>query len=228
MGLHVISLGGSLIVPDEIDFEFLKEFKQFILKRIEKGDRFIIITGGGKTARKYQIATEKIAQIDDSDKDWLGIHATRINGHLLRIIFKSEANLFVIKNPIKDLKEIEFNEKILIGSGWKPGFSSDYVAVLLAEKFNAEDVINLSNVEYVYSEDPRVNTDAKRYERICWDDFCEIVGDTWSPGMSAPFDPIASKKCRELKLKVAVINGKDLTSLNNYLDRNEFKGTIIQ
>ena len=223
----MISLGGSLIVPYEIDFEFLKEFKQFILKRIEKGDRFILITGGGKTARKYQTAAENIVQIDDSDKDWLGIFATRINGHLLKIIFKDEANKILIEDVDMDLKDLEFNEKILIGSGWKPGFSTDNVAVLLAEKFNAEDVINLSNVEYVYSEDPRVNPDAKRYERICWDNFCKIVGDTWIPGMSVPFDPIASKKCKEIKLKVAIINGRDLTSLNNYLDRKEFKGTLI-
>ena len=228
MGLHVISLGGSLIVPNEIDFEFLCEFKKFILKRIRKGDRFVLITGGGKTARRYQLVAEKVLDIDDSDKDWLGIFATRINGHLLRTIFKNEVHQTMIEDLNKDLKKIKFNEKILIGTGWKPGFSSDYVAVLLAQKFKAEDVINLSNVEYVYNEDPKTNSDAKKYERICWDEFCMIVGDTWNPGMSVPFDPIASKKCKQIKLKVAIINGRDLSSLENYLDGKKFTGTLIE
>ncbi len=228
MALHVISLGGSLIVPDRIDTDFLMYFKQFIIKRIEKGDRFILIAGGGKTARYYQEAAANVSGIDNEEKDWIGIHSTRLNAHLLKTIFKLWANPKVIKNYKTDLHEVEFNEKILIGAGWKPGWSTDYDAVLMAEKFGADSVINLSNVEYVYSEDPKMNPDAKRYEVITWDEFKEIVGDTWDPGMSAPFDPIASKKASELKLKVAIMNGKLIENLNDYLDGKSFKGTLIE
>lgn len=225
MTLHVISVGGSLIVPNEIDTDFLVSFKQFIIKRIEKGDRFILIAGGGKIARKYQEAASYVSGIDNEEKDWLGIHSTRLNAHLLRTIFKLHANPKVFKNFEKD--DIEFNEKILIGAGWRPGWSTDYVAVLLAKKYGAKSVINLSNIEYVYSEDPKVNPDAKRYEKITWKEFREIVGNEWDPGMSAPFDPIASKEASELKLKVAIMNGKNFTNLNDYLEGKKFKGTLI-
>ena len=227
MALHVISVGGSLIVPEEIDQDFLAAFKQFILKRIEKGDRFILIAGGGKTARKYQDAASHVSGIDNEEKDWIGIHSTRLNAHLLRTIFKMYANPKVIKNYETDLENLEFNEKILVGAGWKPGWSTDYDAVLLAEKYNAKSVINLSNIEYVYSEDPKLNSDAKKYETISWKDFRNIVGSEWDPGMSAPFDPIASKKAEALKLKVAILNGRSLNNLNNYLDNKKFKGTLI-
>lgn len=227
MTTHVISVGGSLIVPENIDTDFLASFKKFILKRIEKGDKFILVAGGGKTARKYQNAASSVSEIDNEEKDWLGIHATRINGHLLRTIFKKLANPKVITNYVKDLEDLEFNEKILVGAGWKPGRSTDYVTVLLAEKFGAKSLINLSNVEYVYSDDPRVNPKAKRYDKISWKEFRDIVGSVWDPGMSAPFDPIASKKAQELKLKVAIMTGKDLENLNKYLDGNKFKGTLI-
>ena len=109
MALYVISVGGSLIVPEEIDTIFLSSFKQFIIKRIEKGDRFILIAGGGKTCRKYQQAAAKVSGIDDEEKDWLGIHSTRLNAHLLRTIFKIWANPKVVSDFEDD---IDFKEKI--------------------------------------------------------------------------------------------------------------------
>ena len=225
MALYVISVGGSLIVPDEIDTVFLSSFKQFIIKRIEKGDRFILIAGGGKTARKYQHAASEVSGIDNEEKDWLGIHSTRLNAHLLRTIFKLWANPKIFSNFEED--DIDFREKILIGAGWKPGWSTDYDAVLLAKKYHADCIINLSNIEYVYSEDPKLNPHAKKYENISWRDFRKIVGDVWDPGMSAPFDPIASKEAEKSNLKVAIMSGKDLNNINDFLDGKKFKGTLI-
>lgn len=226
MTLHVISLGGSLIVPEEVDTSFLAAFKQFIIRRIEKGDRFILVAGGGKTARKYQTAAAEVSGIDNEEKDWIGIHSTRLNAHLLRTIFKLWAHPKVFKNFDKD--EINFTEKILIGAGWKPGWSTDYIAVLLAKKFGSKSVINLSNIEYVYSEDPKVNPEAKRYEKLTWAQMRSIVGNEWDPGMSAAFDPVASKEAEQDNLRVAVMNGKNFTNLNDYLEGKKFKGTLIE
>lgn len=227
MTTHVISVGGSLIVPNEIDSDFLKKFREFVIKRIEKGDKFILVSGGGKICRKYQSAALDVVDLDNEEKDWLGIHATRLNAHLLRSVFKDVANAYVIKDYIDDIKKVSFKEKVLVGAGWKPGWSTDYCAALLAEEFESKSVINLSNIDYVYSEDPRKNPNAKKYEKISWEDFREIVGNVWDPGMNAPFDPIASKKCHKNGIKVAILNGKDIENLQNYLDNKKFKGTLI-
>lgn len=229
MALHVISVGGSLIVPEEVDVAFLKSFKKFILNRIGKGDKFILVAGGGKLARKYQQAAIEVTSLDNEEKDWLGLHSTRLNGHLLRTIFKERAHPMLVTNYVVDLDKFSevFSQDILVGAGWKPGWSTDYVTVLMAKKFNASSVINLSNIEYVYSEDPRVNPSAKKYEKISWDEFKEIVGSKWDPGMSAPFDPIATKLASEIPLDVAIMNGKDLENLGKYLDGKDFKGTLI-
>ncbi len=226
MALYVISVGGSLIVPEEIDTIFLSSFKQFIIKRIERGDRFILIAGGGKTARKYQAAAAEVSGIDNEEKDWLGIHSTRLNAHLLRTIFKLWANPKIISNLEED--NVEFKEEILVGAGWKPGWSTDYDAVELAKRYKAESIINLSNIDYVYSEDPKLNPKAKKFEYISWKDFRKIVGDVWDPGMSAPFDPIASKLAEKASLKVAIMNGRDFDNLNDFLDGKKFKGTLIK
>ena len=103
----VISLGGSLIVPDKINIEWLREFKQIIEGMFEK-HRFIIICGGGKTARDYQNAAKEIVELDNEDLDWLGIYATRLNAHLLRTVFRESAHPQIIKDPTL---EIDFSIK---------------------------------------------------------------------------------------------------------------------
>jgi len=221
----IISLGGSLIVPEEIDSSWIKKFKNMIEKYVSGGYRFILISGGGKTARKYQNAAKDIAGLTGDDLDWLGIHATRINAHLIRTIFRTLAHPQIIKNPNE---KVDFKEKILVAAGWKPGFSTDYDAVLLAKQFNVKKIINLSNIDFVYDKDPRKFKDARKIENISWKDFRKIVGDKWDPGLNAPFDPVASRESEKLGLEVAIMNGKNLKNIENYLNARKFIGTIIK
>jgi len=221
----IISVGGSLIVPDEIDSKWLTEFKKIILKYISKGFRFIIITGGGKTARKYQNAAKEIAQLDNEDVDWIGIHSTRLNAHLMRTILRGYSHPKIIKDPTE---KIDFTEKVLIAAGWKPGCSTDYDAVLLAKNFGVKKLANLTNIDYVYDKDPKKFKDANLIEEITWKSFRKIVGDKWDPGLNAPFDPIASKESEQIGMEVAIMNGKNLENFEKYLNNKKFIGTIIK
>jgi len=224
----IISLGGSLIVPDEIDWKFVKDFKKLIEKYIKKKCKFIIITGGGKICRKYQDAASKITKLTDDDRDWLGIHTTRLNAHFIRTVFRKYAHPRINKNP-NDLEDFyNFKESILVAAGWKPGFSTDYDAVLLAKYLGFKTVVNFSNIDYVYDKDPNKFKDVKKIESISWKDYRKMVGDKWDPGMNAPFDPIASKLAQEENIEVAIMNGKNLENLENYLEGKKFKGTIIK
>jgi uridylate kinase len=224
----VISLGGSLIVPNEIDWKFVKNFKKVIERHIKKNFRFIIITGGGKTARKYIEAAGKIGSVTDHDRDWIGIHATRMNAHFIRTIFRKHAFSIINKNPSELQIFDNFREPILVAAGWKPGFSTDYDAVLLAKHFKASKMVNFSNIDHVYDKDPAKFSDAQKIEKISWPDFRKIVGDKWDPGMNVPFDPIASKCADEENIEVAIINGKDMKNFESYLGNKKFKGTIIK
>jgi uridylate kinase len=222
--IYVISLGGSLVVPNKINIKFLSLFKNIIEKKIKENKKFIIIVGGGKTARNYQNAAKALTKVSNEDLDWLGIHATRINAHLLLTIFRKYAHFRIIKNP---KEKINFKEKILVAAGWKPGFSTDYDAVLLAKTYGSDTIINLTNVDYVYNKDPNKFKSAKPFKEISWKDYLKLIEQKWIPGMSAPFDPISSKLAQKFKFKVVILNGKKIKNLKNYLENKKFKGTII-
>lgn len=220
----VISLGGSIMVPGEIDVKFLKGFRRLILSHVRKGRRFIIISGGGKTCRKYQKAASEIVRLGADDLDWLGIHATRLNAHLLRTIFREHAKREIVKNPTR---RVDFREKILIAAGWKPGFSTDYDAVLLAKRFGVRTIVNLSNIDYVCDRDPARYKNVKPFRNMSWRDFRKLVGDKWDPGLSKPFDPVASGMAQKLGIRVVIMNGRRLENLDSFLSGRKFIGTVI-
>ncbi|MCS7093090.1 MAG: UMP kinase [Patescibacteria group bacterium] len=223
----VISVGGSLIVPNGgIDTKFLANLNHFIRAQVAKGRRFILIAGGGKIARHYQEAGRTvIGNINDEDLDWLGIHATRFNAHLLRTIFQDIAHPRIITNYDKKLSN--WKEPVAIGAGWKPGWSTDYDAVILARDFRANLVINLSNVEGIYDKDPKKYPEAKIINKITWDEVEKIIGTEWRPGLNAPFDPIATPLAKRLGLTVIVTSGHNFNNLEKIIEGKSFKGTVI-
>lgn len=220
----VVSVGGSLIVPDQIDTDFLKRFKELILEKVQHGFTFSIIAGGGRTARRYQDAAQAVTPLSPQDLDWIGIHSTRLNAQLLRNIFVGYAHAHVIKNPTIDS---ESEEPITIAAGWQPGFSTDHCAVLIAKNIGAMRLANLSNIDYVYDTDPNKNKNAKKIEKISWPEFRTLIPAEWDPGLSSPFDPVAAKEAEALGLEVAIINGAKLAEFSNYLDNKPFVGTVI-
>lgn len=220
----VVSVGGSLIVPDDIDRDFLARFKALVLKKIESGFAFVIIAGGGQTARRYQEAATAVTPLSPSDLDWIGIHATRLNAQLLRNVFVGFAHPQIIKDPTAD---IDAKEPVLVAAGWRPGCSTDYDAVLIAKNLGATKLANLSNIDYVYESDPHLHPDAKKIENISWTRFRTLMPEEWDPGLSSPFDPIAAKEAEALGLEVALMNGAHLDEFEKYLDGQPFMGTII-
>lgn len=226
----IISLGGSIVAPEKVDTVFLTSFVALIRAHLEKNasNRVILIVGGGAPARVYQSAFREIMGSEKAPadaQDWIGIMATRLNAELVKACFGDLCDDKVVTDPTA--AEVVFAGKVLVAAGWKPGFSTDFDAVMLAERFSAKTVVNLSNIEKVYTADPRKVPDAKPLDRIGWKEFRAMVGDTWEPGKNVPFDPIASRKASELGLSVIAAGGRDISNLQAILEGREFVGTTI-
>ncbi|MBQ9495127.1 MAG: UMP kinase [Treponema sp.] len=257
MTTKILSVGGSIIAPEKPDVDFLCNFIAMARTWVNaKNDRrLIFVAGGGAPARVYQQAyrnvladmvtsqcgmtqsngaesvgtaqgcgANSIVQESSDAADWIGIMATRLNAQLLKACCGNLCSDDVVYNPTGD---VQFTGKILVASGWKPGFSTDNDAVLLAEKFNADTVVNLSNIEKVHTDDPRTNPDARPLDAISWKDFRDMVGNEWTPGKNTPFDPVASKKAEQLGLTVICASGKNIENIRAILDGTHFIGTKI-
>ena len=220
----IISLGGSLIVPEDIDIDFLKDFRNLILSHVAQGKKFVIITGGGKICRKYQNAAKEIVDSSNEDLDWIGIASLKLNAELLRVLFGEKAYPKVI---IDLSKEFSLDQSIVIGSAYEPGHSTDMDAILAAKTVGAKKLINLSNTDYVYDSDPKKNPDAKKIEKISWKEYRVLIPKEWHPGLNTPFDPIASKMAEEEGIEVMIMNGKPISNLEKCLNGEKFVGTLI-
>nr|QQK87088.1 uridylate kinase [Treponema denticola] len=227
----VLSVGGSIVAPDKPDFDFLDKFSKTIRSWLSQDSsrKIIMVIGGGAPARDYQNAYRTVcdlrkASAKNDEADWIGIMATRLNAQLVKAVFEDLCPNPVVYDPTTvDM----FGGQILVAAGWKPGFSTDNDAVVLAERFSGNLVVNLSNIAKVYTDDPKKNPEAKPIDSISWEDFIKIVGTEWVPGKNTPFDPIASQRAQKAGIKVICAAGKGIENLENILNGKDFKGTVI-
>lgn len=235
----VIALGGSIVHPDEIDIEFLKKFKRFLAPflrtrgggsksgTLKSGTRFVLVVGGGKLARRFQEAAHAVSKLADEDKDWIGIHATRLNGHLLRTIFRDVADPVMIdlRGRIAALKY-----PVTIAVGWRPGWSTDYVAMQLAADFGAGEAIIAGKPSHVYDRDPGkkgAGRGTKKFDKMSWGDYRKLIPRKWKPGLHAPVDPVGAALGERAGVRAIVIDGRNLKNFAALLNGNDFQGTII-
>ena len=218
----ILSLGGSIVAPDGIAIDYIEQFVKLISKH--KNKRFIVVVGGGKPARMYQSAAKQF-HANNTDLDWIGVRATQLNAELLRAAFGKEAHSEVINDPSKKLTT---KKRVIIASGWKPGWSTDYDAILFAKQTKTKFVINMSNIDCVYDKDPNKFIAAKQYSTMSWNELLKLTGTKWDPGANAPFDPIAAKEAKKIKIEVVVCNGRNLENVDAIIQRKSFVGTTIR
>lgn len=210
-------------MPDEVNQDYLRKFVAFINRNRSRW-RFIIVVGGGKTCRNYQNTARRAGVKNPAFLDWVGIMATRLNAELLRSVFGPLAEDRVVIDPTKKFR---FKKSVMIAAGYKPGWSTDFDAALLAKNYGAKRIINLSNIDSVYNKDPKKHRDAAPVKSATWKEFFKIIGTKWNPGDNLPFDPVASNLAQKEGMEVIIANGWNLKNLQNILDAKKFRGTRI-
>jgi uridylate kinase len=220
----VVALGGSIIHPDGIDVQFLKQFKKFLAPFLRRGMKFVLVIGGGKLSRNFQKAAGQVSRVTDEDKDWIGIHATRLNAHLLRTIFRDVADPVVIdmRGKIKKLRA-----PVTIASGWRPGWSTDYVAMRIAADFGAGEAVVAGRPAHVYDKDHAKHADAVPFHKLSWREYRRLIPAKWKPGLHAPVDPVGAALGAREDVKAIIIDGRNMPNFRALLNGKEFKGTII-
>jgi len=224
--LHIIALGGSIVAPEGVDEAFLQRFRTLVKRLVGRGHRFIIVIGGGGIARKYQRAAKILS--DDATQielDTVGMRATQLNAELVRVALGDGTHPEIINTPEKLL---HLRDPIAVAAGWMPGYSTDTVAVRIAEEIGAKRIIVAGQPPYVYDRDFTRYPNAKPFRKMTWHDYGTIISGKWKPGMSAPVDPVAARRAERMNITAIVLRGTQLTNLEDLLNGRGFRGTIIQ
>ncbi len=221
----MIALGGSIVYPDDINVAYLKAFKKFTERFLKKGIKFVIVIGGGRLARVFQDAAHKVSPITNEDKDWIGIHSTRLNAHLLRTIFRKVADPVVFDHRGK-IKKLKY--PVTIASGWRPGWSTDFVAAAIAHDLKIPEYVVAGKPAYVFDKDPSRFKGAKPFPEMSWENYRKLIPKKWVPGFHSPVDPVAAKLSDEANINTIIINGRDIKNFGKLLSGKDFQGTVIE
>lgn len=222
----VISLGGSLIIPDQVDVQFLKKFKETI-KKNTKNFQFVIVCGGGSTARKYISGLKEIG-INEYLQSMAGISATRMNARFLSYFFGKDAYQG-IPHDMEQVKNLLLKNDIIFCGAlrYAPRQTSDSTSAKLAH-FLKTEFINMTNVAGLHDKNPMEHKDAKFIPYISWKDFDKMTNKKkYVPGQHFVLDQTASKIILKHKIPTYII-GKDAKQIENILYKKPFKGTLIK
>lgn len=231
-GTHVVALGGSLLRPEEAEKrrQWLGQLRQLVVHLEGNGRKLGIVVGGGLPAREGIDLAKNIIS-DSYMLDEIGIAATRLNATVLQQIFLDIGSdvSTIIPNTTEEASNLLAKHSIVVMGGTKPGHTTDAVAIALARDCGARNCIIATNVDYVYDKDPRRHEDAKPMFDITIDQLAEITGtEPLQPGQSAVVDPVAVGWAKSASIDIAVLDGRDISLLDNALDGKEFNGTLVR
>ncbi len=221
----VVSLGGSILIPNEDDIEFLKEIASLLLRVSEELD-IIVVCGGGRISRYYISGGRELgATVEELDE--MGIQVTRLNARLLQLALGGRGNRNIPETP-EDAVKMKNPGMIVTMGGTEPGHTTDAVAALVARAWKADRIVNATSVDAVYSDDPKVVKDAKRFTLLSFEDFFSIVDEGGhDAGQTDVFDREGAMIVKEDRIPVFVVHGRDLDELESAIRGGDIRGTRV-
>lgn len=222
-----LCFGGSIVVPDLPDVRCIQKIVQVIRKLKSKGYGISVVVGGGRTARNYIGAAEKL-KLSKKDLDILGIDITRINARLLINALGDLAEPEPVTDYDRAVKSM-LSGKIPVMGGISPGQTTDAVAAMLAKISKSDLLIFFTDVDGVYTADPKLHPNAKKIERMTADQLVELVSKIpMKPGVRTIVDPIAARIIERSRILTLVLGKHEIRRLPLILEGKRHSGTIIE
>ncbi len=199
-----------------------------IINTIQQGCQICVVVGGGNIFRGVSVAA---AGMERASADYMGMLATCINGLALQSALEkagiptrmqSAIQMDSICEPYVKRRAVRHLEKgrvvIFTAGTGNPFFTTDTAAVLRAIETNCDAIFKGTQVDGVYSADPKTNPEATRYDRLSYRDV--IKQDL------KVMDQTAITLAKDNKLPVIVFSIKNENALQEVVN-SQGKFTII-
>ncbi|MFA6214657.1 MAG: UMP kinase [Candidatus Micrarchaeia archaeon] len=221
----ILSLGGSLVNPGTPDAQYVSS-----LVRLLSGMkyRFGIVVGGGRLARQWADAVRKKGG-SEFQADEAAIKATKKNAQFVIDAIKKNVNAKVCET-FEDARRQASRHKFVVMGGTIPGITTDSDAVLLAECLGAKRILNLSNIDGIYSDNPVRNHNAKKFSRMPYAQLIDLAGknDMRTAGTHFVFDFLACKLIARSRIEAHFVHGKNLLDVRKAIDGRQHGGTVVK
>lgn len=224
---RVIAFGGSILAPESLDPAFLARVAE-ALDAWSMEERVLVVVGGGHPARKA-IAAAREAEPAEDALDRVGIQATRLNAATLLAFLQAQGVPTHEDVPRTCQEAADVSGRVVVMGGTTPGHSTDYVGAELAKTVGADTLVIATNVDGVYTADPRKEPSAKRIAQCGYRQLAAIVGPAeWTQaGQAGVVDPLAVALLTGTDITTCVVDGADLDNLGDALEGAPFHGTRI-
>ena len=211
-----------------IDVKVLNYYAQEIKSILSLGIELAIVIGGGNIFRGIQVEEKGLNRVQG---DYMGMLATMINGMALQssleknkidtrllsaIKMEQIAESFIRRRAMRHLDK---GRVVIFGSGTgNPFFSTDTAAALRAIEVEADLILKGTNVDGVFSDDPKINKNAEFYTKIS---YSEVIQKKLKV-----MDMTAFTMCEENKIPIIVCNINNKGNLSKVLNGDQI-GTLI-
>ena len=225
VALKVVVKIGGYTFPSELDAVRIETYAMLFRKLHHEDHEILIVTGGGEDARKY-IGVARALGADEAHCDQIGIEVTRLNARLFISKLGGEAYPEPPTN-IHELTRALATGKIVVMGGLTPGHSTDAVVAIAAELMRADVLIRTTDVDGVYTGDPKKDPKVKRLNIIAPDKLLKLVlsGEYWA-GSYDLLDPVAVKIIARSKIPTWIIDGRKPANIEKII-RGETVGTKV-
>ncbi|MDO4664269.1 MAG: UMP kinase [Erysipelotrichaceae bacterium] len=227
----LLKLSGEALSSKENNLEpaILKELAIELKKVKETGVELAIVVGGGNFIRGKQIQD---MGMDRTQADYMGMLGTVINALAVQNALENEGVVTRVQTAIemqkvaepfilrRALRHLEKGRVVIFGAGTgSPYFSTDTTAALRASEIGADVILMAKNgVDGVYDSDPKLNPDAKKFDRLTY-------MDVLNKGLKV-MDSTAISMCMDNDVDLIVFNMNEKGNIEKAV-KGEVEGTTI-
>lgn len=220
----VVKISGS-VFPESLETGLIRSYAAELRTLRAEGHELIVVAGGGANARNYIRALRELGG-SESHCDEIGIRVSRLNALLLISALGDAAHPLVPEDLGQLLAYFSTGRMVVMG-GLQPGHSTNAVAALAAEAIRAGLLVNATDVDGIYTADPKADPSARKLDEIRARELLKMVleGSLWA-GAYELIDPVAVGIIARSNIPTLVLDGMDPKNLTKAI-RGERIGTKI-
>jgi uridylate kinase len=221
----VVRIGGS-VVGSPLNAELISKYIDLLKELKNNGNEIVAVVGGGSLARDFiSVATD--LGLKEAQRDWAAIHVSRLFAQLF-LLQLGDVGCKTVPVNLDAAEACLLDGKIVIMGGLYPGMTTDSVAALIGERIHADLLIKGSNVDGIYTKDPKKYSDAEKLDKIKFDDLGKIFKmNIHKAGINQVIDPEAIKILQRCRLRTIIVDGYETKNLLAAVDGIRV-GTLIE